>query len=441
MSKVYILEPPTSGKVLIKSTVGDLDIELWSKECPHACRNFIQLCLDGFYDNTIFHRVVPGFIVQGGDPTGTGESGSAAFGQPFKDEFHSRLRFSRRGLVGVAKSNDENGSQFFLTLDETSELDHKHTLFGKVVGNTIFNMLRLADGEIENERPVYPHKIISTEVLANPFCDLKPRSVPNVETPADIVQQKPKVHARAIKKFGLLSFGDEAEEDELTLTTLKKKIKIKAKTAHDINDPLLLSEPLSVEPFNVPLPKDKEEQLLKEETDEERALAKKTEEVKAERQLLHKEISEIRKELRTFAEQEAKKSAENEANDGSFITQFNRQALAFNKAKDEINEKKGKGKKRENQTLELLTKFKMKMSAFIEPVSDFVDSNDTLVSLFKHELESAETSQIRAMDANRDDDPDRYDIYDPRNPMNKRRREISDQNVSSNLHRTRFENI
>jgi len=68
----------------MKTTVGDIDLELWTKEAPKACRNFIQLCMDGYYNNTIFHRVVKGFIVQGGDPTGTRESGESIYKHPFK---------------------------------------------------------------------------------------------------------------------------------------------------------------------------------------------------------------------------------------------------------------------------------------------------------------------------------------------------------------------
>jgi len=70
--------------VLLVTTVGDIDIELWSKEAPKACRNFVQLCLEGYYDNTIFHRVVRDFIVQGGDPTGTGHGGESVYDRPFK---------------------------------------------------------------------------------------------------------------------------------------------------------------------------------------------------------------------------------------------------------------------------------------------------------------------------------------------------------------------
>jgi len=71
-------------KVLLETTVGDIDIELWSREAPKACRNFVQLCMEGYYNGTVFHRVVKNFIVQGGDPTGTGTGGSSVWGKPFK---------------------------------------------------------------------------------------------------------------------------------------------------------------------------------------------------------------------------------------------------------------------------------------------------------------------------------------------------------------------
>ena len=68
MSNIYIQEPPTKGKVCLETSVGDIEIELWSRECPKACRNFVQLCLENYYNKTKFHRVVKEFIVQGGDP-------------------------------------------------------------------------------------------------------------------------------------------------------------------------------------------------------------------------------------------------------------------------------------------------------------------------------------------------------------------------------------
>ncbi|CAG8768720.1 16213_t:CDS:2, partial [Acaulospora colombiana] len=112
-----------------------------------------------------------------GDPTGTGFGGESIYGGPFADEFHTRLRFVRRGLVAMASSGkNDNRSQFFITLDRADELQNKHTIFGKVAGDTIFNVLKIGELEVdENERPLYPPKITSVEVVHNPFDDIVPR--------------------------------------------------------------------------------------------------------------------------------------------------------------------------------------------------------------------------------------------------------------------------
>lgn len=192
-----------SLQVLLRTTVGDIDIELWSRECPKACRNFIQLCMEGYYNNTIFHRVVKDFIVQGGDPLGDGTGGESIYGQTFKDEFHSRLRYNRRGLVGMANSDkDDNASQFFFTMGPTPELQNKNTLFGKVTGDTIFNMLKLEEGEVDhNERPMYPHKILKTEILKNPFDDIVPR-----ELKREVKKDKKKKKEKGVK-YGYILFS------------------------------------------------------------------------------------------------------------------------------------------------------------------------------------------------------------------------------------------
>lgn len=70
--------------MVLKTSFGDIEVELWSREAPKACRNFVQLCLEGYYDGVLFHRVVKGFIAQGGDPTGTGAGGESIYGHPFK---------------------------------------------------------------------------------------------------------------------------------------------------------------------------------------------------------------------------------------------------------------------------------------------------------------------------------------------------------------------
>ena len=227
MSALYNLEPQPTAKVLLTTTSGDILLELFAKQTPLASRSFLQHCLNGYYNNTIFHRLVSGFILQGGDPTSTGHGGESAFpkGEPFEDEFHSRLKFNRRGLLGMANDGlGKNGSQFFLTLGETRELQDKHTMFGRIMGDTIYNLMKMGEAELDgnSERPIYPTKITVTEILVNPF--------------EDMVKSEPKKRAEVVetgmakkkgkKKGGktLLSFtGDEAEEGDTELRPLKEK--------------------------------------------------------------------------------------------------------------------------------------------------------------------------------------------------------------------------
>lgn len=174
MSNIYVTEPPYSGRVILETNKGDIEIELFAKECPQTCKNFIALALEGYYDNIIWHRLVPDFIIQTGDPTGTGLGGESFYGESFTDEFHQRLRFNRRGLLGMANASqpNTNDSQFFLTLANTPELQARHTMFGRISNNTIYNLVNLAEsaGEIgEDDRPVFPPKLRTIRVLENPF--------------------------------------------------------------------------------------------------------------------------------------------------------------------------------------------------------------------------------------------------------------------------------
>ncbi|KAM3842211.1 spliceosome-associated protein CWC27 homolog, partial [Diretmus argenteus] len=200
----------------------------------------------GYYDGTIFHRVVPEFIVQGGDPTGSGSGGESIYGRPFKDEFHSRLRFNRRGLVAMANSGPhDNGSQFFFTLGRADELNNKHTIFGKVTGDTVYNILRLAEVECNHEeRPLNPHKIRTSEVLHSPFDDIIPREIKKAKKDKDKEEGK-KSQSKATKNFSLLSFGEEAEEEEEMVNQVSQSLKGKSKSSHDLlkDDPRLSSVP------------------------------------------------------------------------------------------------------------------------------------------------------------------------------------------------------
>ncbi|KAK4695581.1 peptidyl-prolyl cis-trans isomerase SDCCAG10, partial [Lecanoromycetidae sp. Uapishka_2] len=227
MSALYNLEPQPTAKVLLTTTSGDLLLELFAKQTPLASRSFLQHCLNGYYNGTIFHRLVPGFILQGGDPTGTGHGGESAFpgGKDFEDEFHSRLKFNRRGLLGMANDGkDRNGSQFFLTLGETRELQDKHTLFGRVEGDTIYNLMKMGEAELEGdgERPVYPTKITGAEILVNPFEDMVKSEV---RARAQVLGAKDGAKKKGKKKAGkaLLSFGSQDVEDDVEEPLLKKE--------------------------------------------------------------------------------------------------------------------------------------------------------------------------------------------------------------------------
>lgn len=264
MSSIYNTEPQPTGSVILHTNHGDLSVELFAKQTPLTCRNFLQHCLDGYYNDTIFHRLVSGFILQGGDPSGTGNGGEsiydrAAFsgdldpwpldqrrgknagpmGVNFKDEFHSRLKFNRRGLVGMANEGmkDSNGSQFFFTLDKTQELDGKNTMFGRVAGDTIYNLAKMGEGEIEenSERPLYPTKITGVEILVNPFEDMKKRERIAQRTTRPAAPEKKKDKKRKGGKQ-LLSFGD--EEGEADIEPLPKKPKFDTRiVTMDVDEP------------------------------------------------------------------------------------------------------------------------------------------------------------------------------------------------------------
>ncbi len=211
MSSVYHTEPPTKGKVVFQTSVGPIDVELWSKEAPKACRNFIQLALEGYYDRTTFHRVIPGFMAQGGDPTGTGEGGDSVWGKYFRDEVNARIRFNHRGQLAMANENrpDTNRAQFFFTLDACEWLNGKHTIFGTVAGDTVFNLLRMGEVETDdNDRPVDGITLKTVEVLLNPFDDVVPRISQKIEEVAEVKKPKPK----GTKNLTLLSFGEEEAE-------------------------------------------------------------------------------------------------------------------------------------------------------------------------------------------------------------------------------------
>lgn len=147
--------------VVLETTQGNIEIKLMPDVAPKACENFRGLVEKGYYNGTIFHRVIKEFMIQGGDPTGTGRGGSSIWGKPFEDEFKKDVTFNRKGLLAMANAGPRtNGSQFFITVAPTPWLDMHHTIFGEVTSG--YDVVE----KIENtpvgagDKPVTEQKII-----------------------------------------------------------------------------------------------------------------------------------------------------------------------------------------------------------------------------------------------------------------------------------------
>ena len=123
-----------SSIVVLKTNQGEIELQLFTDIAPKACENFIGLVEKGYYDGIIFHRVIKGFMIQGGDPTGTGRGGESLWGGKFEDEVSDKVQFDRKGLLAMANAGpNTNGSQFFITTVPTPWLNMKHTIFGEVI--------------------------------------------------------------------------------------------------------------------------------------------------------------------------------------------------------------------------------------------------------------------------------------------------------------------
>ncbi|KEZ42785.1 Peptidylprolyl isomerase [Scedosporium apiospermum] len=152
--------------VAIETSMGTFTLELYTDHAPKTCENFSSLARRGYYNNTPIHRIIPNFMFQAGDPTGTGRGGSSIWGQPFEDEILPELRHTGAGILSMANSGkNTNGSQFFVTLAPTPWLDGKHTVFGRVKsGMGVVKRLGLVKTGAE-DRPVEDVKIVRAWVV------------------------------------------------------------------------------------------------------------------------------------------------------------------------------------------------------------------------------------------------------------------------------------
>ena len=158
--------------VTLNTTHGKLKFELYCEQTPMSVKNFLALAASNYYDGTVFHRNIKGFILQGGDPSGTGKGGASIYGKTFKDEIIPEVKHDKRGTLSMASSGpNTNGSQFFVTYGKQSHLDGQYTIFGKLIDG--FESLDLMEKEPVDakERPLNEIKLYSVTVHSNPIAD------------------------------------------------------------------------------------------------------------------------------------------------------------------------------------------------------------------------------------------------------------------------------
>uniref|UniRef100_A0A915PUS3 Peptidyl-prolyl cis-trans isomerase n=1 Tax=Setaria digitata TaxID=48799 RepID=A0A915PUS3_9BILA len=179
--------------VTLQTTLGDIKLELYCDLCPKTCENFLALCASGYYDNCIFHRNIKDFMVQTGDPTGTGKGGDSIWGGPIEDELNAALKnpiefnfeaveiiflqHDARGVVSMAGNGPNTGrSQFFITYAKHPTLDLKYTIFGRVIdGFDVLDELEKVKVDAKY-RPVIEQKIRNVIIHANPIADMATNS-------------------------------------------------------------------------------------------------------------------------------------------------------------------------------------------------------------------------------------------------------------------------
>jgi len=148
---------------VIETNLGTMEIELFNDKAPRTVSNFVDLIEKGFYDGVIFHRIISGFMIQGGDPTGTGRGGP---GYTIDDEFHPDLKHDSKGILSMANAGpNTGGSQFFITLAPTPHLDNRHAVFGKLIsGEDVLDKI----GAVEtgpNDKPINEVKMIKVTII------------------------------------------------------------------------------------------------------------------------------------------------------------------------------------------------------------------------------------------------------------------------------------
>ncbi|XP_045542878.1 RING-type E3 ubiquitin-protein ligase PPIL2 [Papilio machaon] len=226
------------GYVRLVTNLGPLNFELYCDVTPKACDNFIKHCYSGYYNGTKFHRSIRNFMIQGGDPTGTGLGGESIWKKPFEDEIRPNLHHTGRGVLSMANSGpNTNGSQFFITFRSCKQLDGKHTIFGKLVGG-LDTLNAMEQIEVDNkDRPIQDIVIEVGQVFVDPFLEAEEQLV--VERAEELKRQaeeegpgvKPKKAIKQPLKVFRDGVGKYLNLDELSKSKINKLQESPAKKA------------------------------------------------------------------------------------------------------------------------------------------------------------------------------------------------------------------
>ena len=189
------------GYVRLVTNFGPLNLELHCDMVPKCSENFMKLCQKDYYNGTVFHRSIKHFMVQGGDPTGTGEGGQSYWKSPFQDEFKPNLSHTGRGILSMANSGpNTNKSQFFITFRSCKHLDGKHSIFGRIVGGAETILTAIENVETDNkDRPIEEIVIQKATVFVDPFteadeelADERKRELDKAKEKEDEIKEKKK---------------------------------------------------------------------------------------------------------------------------------------------------------------------------------------------------------------------------------------------------------
>jgi cyclophilin family peptidyl-prolyl cis-trans isomerase len=157
-SGVKTTESAGKETMVIETSMGTIELEMFRADAPKTVENFVQLAAKGYYNNVTFHRVIDNFMIQGGDPTGTGAGGESIYGAKFEDEIRPALKFDKEGILAMANAGkNTNGSQFFITLVPTPWLNGNHTIFGRVsAGMDVVHAIGKVQTSKPGDKPVTP---------------------------------------------------------------------------------------------------------------------------------------------------------------------------------------------------------------------------------------------------------------------------------------------